>query len=87
MIDPEKSDQALQALHRVLVETRLMALDGEPTSDIAEVLDWAELLPRLIATEGDKTEEFRDTLEAIVEKNSRFTHAVRAFARPQPVRW
>jgi len=87
MIDPEKTDQAYQALHRVLVETRLMALDDEPTAKIAEILDWAELLPRHMAARDDKTAEFRDTLEAIVEKDARFSHALRAFAKPQPVRW
>jgi hypothetical protein len=87
MIDPEKSDQAFQALHRVLIETRLMALDDEPTAKIAEILDWAELLPRHMASPDDKSAEFQETLEAIVEKDARFSHALRAFARPQPVRW
>jgi len=87
MIDPERIDQAYQALHRVLVEARLMALDDEPTAKIAEILDWAELLPRHMAAPDDKTAEFQDTLEAIVEKDSRFSHALRAFARTQAARW
>ena len=87
MIDPERTDQAYQALHRVLVETRLMALDDEPTAKIAEILDWVELLPRHMAAPEDKTVEFHDTLEAIVEKDSRFSHALRAFGRTQTVRW
>ena len=87
MIHPEKSDQAYQALRRVLVETRLMALDDEPSAKIAEILDWAELLPRHMAAPLDKTAEFQDTLEAIVEKDSRFSHALRAFGRTQTARW
>ena len=87
MIDPEKIDQAYQALHRVLVEARLMALDDEPAAKIAEILDWAELLPRHMAAPVDKTAEFQDTLEAIVEKDSRFAHALNVFARTHAVRW
>jgi len=64
-----------------------MALEDEPTAEIAEVLDWAELLPKLTAASSDKTEEFRGALDAIVEKHPRFGHAVQAFERPQPVRW
>src|SRR5689334_559850 len=69
-------------LHRILVEARLMALEGRSTARIAEVLDWAELLPQFMAAEGDKTEDFANALDAIVEKQPRFAHVVNAFNRP-----
>jgi hypothetical protein len=87
MVDPEKQNRALHALQRVLVFTRAMALDGQCTDRIAAVLDWAELLPKLIACEQDKTGEFRDALRAIAEKEPSFKAAVSAFDWPEPVRW
>lgn len=39
MVTPEKKDQALQALHRVLTGTRKMALEAQSNCCIAEVLD------------------------------------------------
>jgi hypothetical protein len=80
MIDPEKKNQAFAALHRILVEARLMVLAGRSTARIAEVLDWAELLPRFMAAEDDKTEDFANALEAIVEKQPRFAPAINVFS-------
>lgn len=56
-----------------------MALEGRSTAGIAEVLDWAELLPQFMAAEGDKTEDFVNALEAIVEKQTRFARVVGVF--------
>jgi hypothetical protein len=53
MVRTEKADQALQALHRVLIGARLMAYQEESHSRIADVLDWAELLPRYLAARDD----------------------------------
>ncbi|HEY2585323.1 MAG TPA: hypothetical protein VGI81_06120 [Tepidisphaeraceae bacterium] len=87
MINPDKHNQALHAIHRILTFTRKMALQGESTSRIAGVLDWAELLPRLLAAEQDKTDEFRNALAAIVEREPHFGDAVAAFDFPPGVRW
>jgi hypothetical protein len=84
---PERENQALTALHRVLIEARLMALEEEPVSEIAEVLDWAELLPQFLAAEEDKTDDFLNALQAIAHRQPRFDHAIGAFNRPQPLRW
>lgn len=82
MIDDEKYEQALLALHRVLIEARMMGLEGESGPAIAEVLDWAELLPGYLGGERENTDDFRNALEAIVEKRPRFTHALRVFDAP-----
>jgi len=64
-----------------------MALQNQPKDRIAAVLDWAELLPRYIAVEQDKTDEFRKALAAIVEKEPGFKSAVAVFDWPEPGRW
>ena len=87
MIDTLKYNQALQALHRVLVEARFMAYEGQDSTKVADVLDWAELLPRLLAAEEDKTSEFRNTLAAIAEADPRFADALSAFDSGERVRW
>lgn len=87
MIDPDKYDHALRAIHRVLVEARLMAYQGEDSARIAEVLDWAELLPKLIAVPENKTAEFRETLVAIVERRPEFRPSLRVFDNPERTRW
>lgn len=87
MIDPAKQNQALHALHRILTFARTMALEDQPTSRIAQVLDWAELLPRFLAAKQDKTSEFRSALEAIVEKEPGFKAAVAVFDWPRTARW
>ena len=87
MVDPEKQNRALHALQRVLVSTRTMALQGQCSERIAAVLDWAELLPKLLASEQNKTQEFRDALTAIAEKEPSLEAAVSAFDWQEPVRW
>jgi hypothetical protein len=87
MVTAEKKDQALQALHRVLTGARRMALEEQPACKIAEVLDWAELLPRFLAASDDKTAELRNALEAIIEKEPELQHALAAFDRSEPSRW
>ena len=79
MVSPEKLNNSLYALHRILVEARAMAGEGEARA-LFEVLDWAELMPRQIGDKReDRTEEFRSHIEAIVERHPRFRHALNAF--------
>jgi hypothetical protein len=87
MVDLQKQKQALHALHRVLTFARTMALQGQSASRIAAILDWAEVLPRLLASEQDKTAEFRDALAAIVDREPTFNDAVEAFDFPPGTRW
>ena len=87
MVNADKQDQALHALHRVLTAARRMALEAQPISRIAGVLDRTELLPRFLATREDQTAEYRDALEAITEKEPELRHALAAFDRDEPVRW
>jgi hypothetical protein len=87
MVEPCRQKQALHAMQRVLTFTRTMALQGQPTARIAVVLDWAELLPKLLAAEQDKTEEFRSALAAIVDHEPQFSDAVAAFDFPPHTRW
>ena len=62
MIRPDKRDDALRAINRLLVYARMMAADKAPHEDIFNVLDVAELLPMLFLEERDRTEFFREML-------------------------
>jgi len=67
MMQPSKVPAALYAIHLVLVKARSMA--GEDNADakmLYRLLDWAEVLPSLIAfREEDTTEEFREMLRGL----------------------
>jgi hypothetical protein len=80
MIPPEKLNSALYALHLVLVELRSVSFSGEQASVVAELLDWAEAMPFLIAQpDEDRTHSFRSHLEAIAELCPRLRRALVAF--------
>jgi hypothetical protein len=77
---PDRMTSALYSLHLVLVELRSMSFAGHDPREIAEVLDWAEAMPFLIAKTGeDRTEAFRNHLRAIAEKSPRFERVLTAF--------
>lgn len=82
MISAEKQANALEALHKVLILTRMMAYQNEPGADIADVLDVAEYLVVLIMKPEDKTAEFRQYLESMTQKREHFRHALRWFDEP-----
>lgn len=63
MIRPDKIGNALYALNAVFFIARNMAYEKEPHQKIATVLDYAEMLPRFIASREDHTEDFRTYLE------------------------
>lgn len=84
MIEPQRQNRALSALHRVLIEARHMALTGSPAADLASVLDWAELLPTLIAAPADKTKDFRVAIAAIADRFPGFRAALNVFDDPEP---
>lgn len=62
MISTARFQNALRALNHVLVSVRKMAYDRIDQQDIADVLDIAEYLVRLLADEGDQTDAFRSCL-------------------------
>jgi hypothetical protein len=68
MIIEKKQKQALNAIHRILVLARFMAYQNEPTTKIAKVLDYAEILPTLISADEDRTEEFRTHLQGFASE-------------------
>ena len=80
MIQPDKVNCALYALHLVMVELRSISLSGGDADLMSELLDWAEAMPFLIAQpDEDRTESFRSHLEAIAEACPRLGRAVVAF--------
>lgn len=87
MIDPRKLGSAFYALNTVLVLAREMAYDGRSGREIAEVLDIAEYLPKLMAEPEDHTVKFRDFLEQLVSKDRRFGLALERFDNVVPPRW
>ena len=85
MVRRDKRNNALYALHRVLVEARTMAT-ARNDIEMAQVLDWAETLPRLIAVgDRDTTEQFREHLRAIAERHPSFRHALTAFDQREEI--
>lgn len=87
MIRPDKLSNALSALNGILVLARSMAYEGRPGGEIAEVLDVAEYLPRLLAAPEDQTDHFRDVLVTLAGKNSMFQLAVDRFDQIGPQAW
>jgi len=79
MIVKEKYDQAIYALHLILVRARYMVLTSEPLNDIALLLDYAEMLPRFIASGEDQTNEFRSYLLELAEKFPSCRHILGKF--------
>ena len=68
MVSPEKLTPALYAIHWVLVRARAMAGDQVPHQRLFKLMDWAELLPSLVARADDTNEEFRASLQGIAEE-------------------
>jgi hypothetical protein len=86
MIKPEKLPNALYALHGVLIQARAMAYRGVPAAALADILDDAELLPRLLASQVDETDKFRMYLEEMARKHQAM-FVVQRFDQPAPHTW
>lgn len=63
MLHPGKVNAALRAIHLLAVQARFMAQNEEPYGSIARLLDYVEMLPRLVASRQDETETFRAYLQ------------------------
>lgn len=87
MIRSEKMSNALYAIHTVLVLARGMAYEGRSGTEIAEVLDTAEYLPRLLAVSDDQTEQFRRFLVDLAGKHTSLQLAVDRFDKTAPLSW
>jgi hypothetical protein len=83
MITAKKQKQALNAIHRILILTRFMAHQNEPTAKIAKILDYAEILPTLISADEDKTEEFRIHLQGLASEFSQGIGILQEFDQPK----
>lgn len=79
MIAEEKHKDALYALNAVLVRARTMAFDRVSHQTLAQVLDVAELLPMLLAEKRDRTVDFREQLDALVQIDPGFGVALQRF--------
>ena len=80
MIQSEKLESALYALHVVLVELRSMSFEGADPAVMAQLLDWTEAMPFLIAQQDeDRTQSFRNHLAGIVDTCPRLERALTAF--------
>lgn len=86
MIRPERLSSSLRALHRILIRARALAHEGAPTLQIADLLDIAETLPRLIASERDETAEFRAYVEHASTRH-KCMFALQWFDEPAPQSW
>lgn len=88
MIRKDKSKQCLHALNGILVQLRTCAFQGENSSKIGKVLDIVEELPRFLASSGDKTKAYEESLRNLAEKYPEFGIGLERFLREQaPKEW
>jgi hypothetical protein len=86
MIQQEKYQQALLSLNSVLTRARWMASEVG-ASDLAKLLDAAEILPKYIAQSDDATEDFRSTVEDISNHFSGCSHIIGQFDQECACAW
>lgn len=86
MITPNKLPNALYALQGVLIRARAMANEPDKAKELAELLDYAEYLPSLIAKQTDETNNFRAILEE-VSKCSQCAFVLQRFDEAAPSNW
>lgn len=82
MIPDPQERGALGALNAALVQLRRLAAEGVEGRELAELLDLLEYLPRLLADEEDRTDEFRMVLVDLVSRRADFKLALDRFDRP-----
>lgn len=61
----DSNTKGLKALHRILIEARLRALRGADAKELANILDYAEILPVYMLDEDDKTTEFQTQIAGL----------------------
>lgn len=88
MIQHPRQGNALYALNTVLVLARQMSYEEKEHSIIADVLDVAEYLVKLIAQPEDCTNEFGEQLNTLARKYKEFRLAAERFEKDNlPVLW
>ena len=87
MIHSDKLGNALYALNGVLIQARFMAHERNDYEAIADVLDRAEELPRLMATIEDQTETFGMALAELASRYPDFQFVVDRFQQDLPAKW
>ncbi len=68
MIKNDKFSCSLYALQGVLIKARDLAGQPKESEKLEKLLDYAEHLPRLIASEDDCTDVFADTILQIANE-------------------
>jgi hypothetical protein len=86
MISSHKLPNALYALQGILICARSLANEPARTNELAELLDYAEHLPRLIAKPGDETDSFRIVLEEVADRYQ-CPFVLQRFDEPAPSNW
>jgi hypothetical protein len=87
LIHSEKVNNALAALNAALVTARKFAYDQRPHQQIADALDAAEYLPRLLADQEDRTDAFREALVGLTILDPGFNFALERFDKENLGRW
>jgi len=83
MIRSDRFPQALRALQRLIVHAKAQAY-ATGQSGVAELLNDLELLPEYIADDRDRTDDFVEMLEGIVQVHPTCRYIVEEFAKPSP---
>lgn len=83
MIARQKVQPALYSIHAILVRVRNWALRGQvDQAKLADIMDWAEIMPALIESRtDDTTEEFRSMLIGLGKKHPEFAGLIENFDR------
>ena len=86
MIALEKLPNALYVLQGVLIQARFLAYQPDKGKQVAELLDSAEYLPGLMASQSDETVRFREVLEDVAKRYS-CAYILQCFDDPVPATW
>jgi len=69
MIESEKLNKALRAIHDLIIQARILTMDLSK-QEMFEFLDGLEYLPNLLAQEDDMTIQFESFLEQLCIENN-----------------
>ncbi len=73
---------------RFWCEPGLWSQHEEPSKDLATLLDYAEVLPPLLASKEDTTEKYREYLQGVVESLPVCRYILEKFDEPSaPPAW
>jgi hypothetical protein len=67
VVTADKTQNALYALHGVLIVARTLAYQAEKHKDAGAMLDRAEVLTKLLGSPADETATFRSILEKVAK--------------------